>query len=773
MSTQTVNPVVYYTGNIWYKPGEIVTFSGHQLGEAVEKVELYRLPDQPAGASASYFSVVKYDRNPQSAEYFAAARTDWPTAEAVEAAVLQRTETSVKFRLPAGAKEGVWAVRLSGRGFAPIIRMINVPCVNFALGDEGALVTPGGWIFTAGSNLYPQNPPAAVQLLLKNGEGEYRLTAAEGDPEYAAKFLVPETVRPGEYEISLHNGYGDDTCWSAPLKIKVGASPRDAWPQEVFNVRDYGAVGDGLAHNDTPDIIMALRAAEKNGGGVVYFPRGTYMLTHPLSIPENVLLKGDGIIKTKFIWLPYNWDTDELPDAMLIMTKNVEITGIDFSGTRLGPLFVASGRGSANIYIHHCRVFLTPHNGGPTDAHPIGNNWDTYQLRGLVTKELNSFTNANGHVTFKMYGVDNLQIHDIDSFTQGGIYSVLDCRNVHIAHNKCVGTGTAALGGVVNALVEHTHHSGFVSMLSGDNIYHAHNVLSNNIGNNREIMTSDGPGLYGCADGKLYMETIGEKTYRLRYTYPDGDLVGKQLLILAGPGEGQMRRITANTGDIIELESPFAVAPEDNVSNVSVLSARSNIISAYNHMYNAGDFQYYGTQLNTVAAHNELEKVRGFVAWGKNIYNYIQPNWYISLADNLLWDANFLHHVGYAPGYLKPLSKIDIVGASPLPNNQLCMNVCRNELRDGFFIMIATGKEDNSPITDMVVQENCIKESKFGLYLASLNNGCEGMVFANNHFEEVEKPYIVRRQCLQGKICYSTSQIQFLDEEIDRAELVD
>lgn len=42
MSTQTVNPVVYYTGNIWYKPGEIVTFSGHQLGEAVEKVELYR-----------------------------------------------------------------------------------------------------------------------------------------------------------------------------------------------------------------------------------------------------------------------------------------------------------------------------------------------------------------------------------------------------------------------------------------------------------------------------------------------------------------------------------------------------------------------------------------------------------------------------------------------------------------------------------------------------------------------------------------------------------
>ena len=37
MSTQTVNPVVYYTGNIWYKPGEIVTFSGHQLGEAVEK----------------------------------------------------------------------------------------------------------------------------------------------------------------------------------------------------------------------------------------------------------------------------------------------------------------------------------------------------------------------------------------------------------------------------------------------------------------------------------------------------------------------------------------------------------------------------------------------------------------------------------------------------------------------------------------------------------------------------------------------------------------
>lgn len=45
-----------------------------------------------------------------------------------------------------------------------------------------------------------------------------------------------------------------------------------------FNVRQYGAVGDGVA-DDTLAIRAAISAANSAGGGVVYFPAGTYLLS--------------------------------------------------------------------------------------------------------------------------------------------------------------------------------------------------------------------------------------------------------------------------------------------------------------------------------------------------------------------------------------------------------------------------------------------------------------------------------------------------------------
>lgn len=45
----------------------------------------------------------------------------------------------------------------------------------------------------------------------------------------------------------------------------------------TFNVRDFGAVGDG-ATDDTEAIQAAIDAAEAAGGGTVYFPAGDYLL---------------------------------------------------------------------------------------------------------------------------------------------------------------------------------------------------------------------------------------------------------------------------------------------------------------------------------------------------------------------------------------------------------------------------------------------------------------------------------------------------------------
>ncbi len=44
----------------------------------------------------------------------------------------------------------------------------------------------------------------------------------------------------------------------------------------IFNVRDFGAIGDGKKL-DSPAIDKAIEACAKAGGGTIYFPSGTYL----------------------------------------------------------------------------------------------------------------------------------------------------------------------------------------------------------------------------------------------------------------------------------------------------------------------------------------------------------------------------------------------------------------------------------------------------------------------------------------------------------------
>ena len=47
---------------------------------------------------------------------------------------------------------------------------------------------------------------------------------------------------------------------------------------KVYNVRDFGAAGDG-AHIDSPAINAAIDAAAAKGGGVIWFPAGVSAAT--------------------------------------------------------------------------------------------------------------------------------------------------------------------------------------------------------------------------------------------------------------------------------------------------------------------------------------------------------------------------------------------------------------------------------------------------------------------------------------------------------------
>lgn len=65
----------------------------------------------------------------------------------------------------------------------------------------------------------------------------------------------------------------------------------------LVNVRDYGAVGDGVT-DDTAAIVAAIAAANSVAGslvlgGAVYFPAGKYNVTSSIAIPSYTTLRGD------------------------------------------------------------------------------------------------------------------------------------------------------------------------------------------------------------------------------------------------------------------------------------------------------------------------------------------------------------------------------------------------------------------------------------------------------------------------------------------------
>src|SRR5207249_1259147 len=67
----------------------------------------------------------------------------------------------------------------------------------------------------------------------------------------------------------------------------------------VFNVRTYGAKGDGVS-DDAPAILAAI-AAVPGQGGIVYFPPGVYLLNSSVTIHAraNLSLLGAGVSATR------------------------------------------------------------------------------------------------------------------------------------------------------------------------------------------------------------------------------------------------------------------------------------------------------------------------------------------------------------------------------------------------------------------------------------------------------------------------------------------
>jgi hypothetical protein len=110
----------------------------------------------------------------------------------------------------------------------------------------------------------------------------------------------------------------------------------------VFNVFDYGAVGDGIA-DDTAAIEATIAAAQLNTyGGEIYFPPGNYKITDTIEVvsARNIRFtssmgavnpSSDDVKNTRIFWAGAN-STD--PIFYFSGGSRVEFNGIVFDGTQ-------------------------------------------------------------------------------------------------------------------------------------------------------------------------------------------------------------------------------------------------------------------------------------------------------------------------------------------------------------------------------------------------------------------------------------------------------
>ncbi len=137
-------------------------------------------------------------------------------------------------------------------------------------------VTPGATVQLIARNLAQTgDDPRTVRVALRARDGRSTFLPVVAARRYSVLATLPATVAPGEYEVWVHSGRGGPAAWGGGFTLRVKAPA--SWPAAIVNVRGLGARGDDVT-DDSQVFRTALETATRHGGGVVYFPAGTYRL---------------------------------------------------------------------------------------------------------------------------------------------------------------------------------------------------------------------------------------------------------------------------------------------------------------------------------------------------------------------------------------------------------------------------------------------------------------------------------------------------------------
>jgi len=532
--------------------------------------------------------------------------------------------------LPASSMYLMWPKNNAGYG-APVA--INRTDVWWVGPNQAA---PGATASAFGQNLSLGDGKSYVYLDPVGGGAGVWATVTSVNP-YKVDFTVPSTLANGSYEVWIHNGHGGHYGWDqSPNNLTiVNATP---WTGATFNVKNYGAKGDGVT-DDQAAIQATLDAASKVAYSTIYFPSGTYTVSEGFSPTANTRWLGAGKDQTS-IKLNSQFVTPATYDGRrfsLIFQggNNVEFNGLtlDANGNLNGyTTILVRIRGNSDIRITNCRIkalgysaldFNTSTRVFVTNTDVIGGDTFLGSATQVFIDGANFYGSNDINTMVDIWGGDGVSItrstaQDYDNTTATGwaqgrwLYfngGWGSNRDVYIGDNQTHDLSVRPEVPDHNS-GEQISWEGHHSVFSGVPTSATSTTITFT-----SLPTNLGTGIYDA-------------------------------VIVAGRGLGQHRKVIAENGSTVTVDTPWLVSP-DSSSKVIVTVAADNTAIYHNTLDGKSDYatrftasagiEPFGAGNGFVADSNTLHELRtGIDSWAMTGNGTLSPSYFNLYSNNTI-----------------------------------------------------------------------------------------------------------------------------------------
>jgi hypothetical protein len=613
----------------------------------------------------------------------------------------------------------------------------------------------------------------STRISLKAPDGAFQSCTILKASAYDVYFVIPASLPDGKYGVYAHNGLGGINGWSETVELTV--QKKKEWPAKIFNVKDFGAVGevtdsnkDGGWNNDNIAIQKALDAAGNNGGGIVYFPAGSYFVAKTLSIPKYTVLRGESRERS-WIWFPDSRDHGKESDFENAPKVQIGFRGLsNFKFENLSihsvytNLLIAApmtkdnaneyseidlSQRADNVTIQNCNIVHEPYYHYHPEDPLFGNNNQFDQSWGMKA-------------TIAIHG-DNTSISN-SRIRGGGMAIVLiSCRYSRIANNELV------IGRHANAIA--TREFGYPELpcpqkiIIEDNIIwpatpiHHSAIWCHAVTRDMFVARNNIQLTWGTdAEGLLWHGWYPEKSFETQSATENTivardvdkiEALGWECIIVSGKGLGQKRMIKEIKGNTLVMDKPWDLIPgEGSKVELMYYHVHDGITIVQNRLSDMGAGIYaWGGSWNWIVDGNSLTRCGGVMlekvayspsrAWSGNyfdqiLYNKVDQGRY----DNTInrngfgWTRGYSGTGGYREFGLGTIANLGHIYRGNLSTND-CTIAFWDKVLDywdkepdnpGYYIY-------KGPLNDvgMVVEDNWFKDCKLGISIGDAVSGVE------------------------------------------------